>query len=62
MFWIAIFGFFLVWMLTKFGVLSATVGILAMVIKMLLIVLLIGAVAAGWFWLRKKNPGATAKQ
>lgn len=62
MFWIAIFGFFLVWMLTKFGVLSATVGILAMVIKLLLIVLLVGAVAAAWFWLRKKNPGATAKQ
>lgn len=62
MFWIAIFGFFLVWMLTKFGVLSATVGILAMVIKLLVIVLLIGAVAAVWFWLRKKNPGATAKQ
>lgn len=62
MFWIAIFGFFLFWMLTKFGALSATVGILAMVIKLLLIVLLIGAFAVVWSWLRKRNPGTTAKQ
>ena len=42
MFWIAIFGLFFSWLLIKLGVLSATVGILTMAIKLLLIAILVG--------------------
>lgn len=51
---IAFLGFCLSWVLIKFGTLSATVGILTLVIKMLVIVILIGSIAAAGFWLRKK--------
>ena len=62
MFWIAILGISFSWLLTKFGFLSATVGILTMVIKLLLIALLIGSMTAVWFWLRKKTSGAADNQ
>lgn len=55
MFWIAVFGLVLTWMLTKFGVLSATVGILTMSIKFLLFAILIGSIAAAWLWIRRKT-------
>ena len=54
MFWIAFIVISLSWVLTKFGALSATVGILTLVIKVLVLVILIGAVATAGFWLRKK--------
>ena len=62
MFWVAIFGAFLFWVLTKFGVLSATVGILTMVIKLLLIAILVGLAAVAWFWLRRKTSAPADKQ
>ena len=62
MFWIAIFGLFFSWLLIKLGVLSATVGILTMAIKLLLIAILVGSIAAAWFWLRKKTSGTADKQ
>ncbi|MBS7780080.1 hypothetical protein [Acidovorax sp. CCYZU-2555] len=62
MFWVAIFGAFLFWVLTKFGVLSATVGILTMVIKLLLTAILVGLAAVAWFWLRKKTSAPADKQ
>ena len=62
MFWIAIFGLFFSWLLIKLGVLSATVGILTMAIKLLLIPILVGSIAAAWFWLRKKTSGTADKQ
>ena len=55
MFWIAVFGLVLSWMLTKFGVLSATVGILTLLIKLLLFAILIGSIAATWLWIRRKT-------
>lgn len=61
MFWIAILGISFSWLLAKFGFLSATVGILTLVIKLLLIALLIGSVSAAWFWLRKKTSGADSQ-
>jgi hypothetical protein len=48
--------------LIKLGVLSATVGILTMAIKLLLIAILVGSIAAAWFWLRKKTSGTADKQ
>lgn len=62
MFWIAILGISFSWLLSKFGFLSATVGILTMVIKLLLIAILFGSITAAWFWLRKKTSGTADKQ
>jgi hypothetical protein len=62
MFWIALLGLSLSWMLAKLGFLSATVGIMSMVIKLLLIAILVGSIAAVWFWFRRKMSSAAAKQ
>lgn len=62
MFWIALLGLSFSWMLIKLGSLSATVGILAIVAKMLLIAILVGSLAAVWVWFRGKNPGSADKR
>lgn len=54
MFWIAVLGLSMSWALTKFGALSATVGILTLAIKLLLIAFIVSFIAAVFFWLRKK--------
>lgn len=54
MFWIALLGLSFSWMLIKLGFLSATVGILTTAVKLLLIAILVGSIAAVWFWYRKK--------
>lgn len=58
MFWIAFLGLAFSWMLIKLGILSATAGILAFVVKLLLLVLFVGMIAGVWFWLRAKKPGS----
>ncbi|HRK40403.1 MAG TPA: hypothetical protein PK347_18660, partial [Burkholderiaceae bacterium] len=45
MFWIAFLGLSFSWMLIKLGFLSATVGILAFVVKLLLFVIVAGLIA-----------------
>lgn len=62
MFWIATLGLSFSWLLIKFGILSASVGILTMVIKLLVIAILVGSIAAAWFWPRKKTSGPADKQ
>ena len=59
MFWIALLGLSFSWMLIKLGILSATAGILAFVVKLLLSVIVAGLIGAGWFWLSKKSIGST---
>jgi hypothetical protein len=61
MFWIALLGLTLSWLLTKLGFLSATVGVLTLVIKFMVIVLLIGALTAVILWLRKKTSSHVKK-
>lgn len=61
MFWIAFLGLSFSWMLIKLGVLSATAGILAFAVKLLLFVIVAGLIAAAWFWLRKKSNGSTSQ-
>lgn len=61
MFWIAFLGLAFSWMLIKLGFLSATAGILAFVVKLLLFVIVVGLIAAAWFWLRKKSTGNPSK-
>ncbi|MBK7655876.1 MAG: hypothetical protein IPJ18_13130 [Betaproteobacteria bacterium] len=48
-------------MFIKLGFLSATAGILAFVVKLLLLVIVVGLIAAVWFWLRKKSTGSPSK-
>jgi type III secretory pathway component EscR len=54
MFWIAFLGLVFSAVLIKLGFLSATAGILAFVVKLLLFVIVAGLIVAAWFWLRKK--------
>lgn len=54
MFWIALLGMSLSWVLIKLGFLSATVGVMSTVIKLLLIAILIGATGGTLFWCRNK--------
>ena len=54
MFWIAFLGLAFSAVLIKLGFLSATAGILAFVVKLLLFVIVAGLIVAAWFWLRKK--------
>jgi type III secretory pathway component EscR len=54
MFWIAFLGLVFSAVLIKLGFLSATAGILAFVVKLLLFVIVTGLIVAAWFWLRKK--------
>ena len=61
MFWIAFLGLAFSWMLIKLGVLSATAGILAFVVKLLLFVIATGLIVAAWFWLRKKSTGTPSQ-
>ena len=62
MFWIALLGMSLSWFLVKLGFLSAKVGILTLVIKVLLIILVIGSVIAMILWLGKKTSISENKQ
>lgn len=55
MFWIALLGLSFSWMLIKLGFLSATAGILAFVVKLLLFVIVVVLIGAVWFWLSKKS-------
>lgn len=61
MFWIAFLGLALSWMLIKLGFLSATAGILAFVVKLLLFAIFAGLIAGVWFWLRKKSTGSAGQ-
>jgi hypothetical protein len=61
MFWIAFLGLAFSGMFIKLGFLSATAGILAFVVKLLLLVIVVGLIAAVWFWLRKKSTGSPSK-
>lgn len=62
MFWIALLGLSLSWFLIKLGFLSAKVGILTLVIKVLLIVFVIGSIVAMILWLSKKTSVPADKQ
>ena len=62
MFWIALLGLTLSWLLTKLGFLSATVGVLTLVIKAMLIVLFIGVIATMILWVRRRTSGRAEKQ
>ncbi len=55
MFWIALLGLTLSWLLTKLGFLSATVAVLTLALKVLLIVLVIGVITAMVLWFRRKT-------
>lgn len=55
MFWIALLGLSFSWMLIKLGFLSATAGILAFVVKLLLFVIVAGLIGAVWLLLSKKS-------
>lgn len=55
MFWIALLGLTLSWLLTKLGFLSATVAVLTLALKVLLIVLVIGAITTTMLWFRRKT-------
>ena len=57
MFWIALLGLTLSWLLTKLGFLSATVAVLTLALKVLLIVLVIGVITAMVLWFRRKTLG-----
>ena len=48
MFWIALLGLALAWMMIKLGFLSATASVLMFVVKLLLLVILGGLIAAAW--------------
>jgi hypothetical protein len=61
MFWIALLGLSFSWMLIKLGFLSATAGILAFVVKLLLFVIVAGLIAVAWFWLRKNSTGTPSQ-
>jgi hypothetical protein len=54
MFWTASLGLAFSWTLIKLGSWLATAGILAFVVKLLLIMILIGLIAGTWFLFRKK--------
>ena len=62
MFWIALLGLTLSWLLTKLGFLSATVGVLTLLIKAMLIVLFIGVIATMILWFRRRTSGRAEKQ
>jgi uncharacterized membrane protein len=55
MFWITFLVMAFSWMLTKLGFLSATVGILSFAVKLLLIAIFVGTVAAVFCSTAKKN-------
>ena len=55
MFWIALLRLTLSWLLTKLGFLSATVAVLTLALKVLLIVLVIGVITAMVLWFRRKT-------
>lgn len=61
MFWIAFLGLAFSWLFIKLGFLSATAGILAFVVKLLLLVIFAGLIAGVWFWLRKKSTGTPSQ-
>lgn len=56
MFWMALVFLSLSWVLTKFGVLSATVSFLTIAIKLLLVLGLLGMLVAVFFFWRRKRP------
>jgi hypothetical protein len=62
MFWIALLGLTLSWLLIKMGFLSATVGVLTLVIKAMLIVLLIGVIMTMILCFRRRTSGRAEKQ
>ena len=55
MFWIAFLGLAFSSMLIKLGFLSATVGILSFVVKLLVLALFAGLVAGAWLWFSKQT-------
>lgn len=61
MFWIVFLFMSFSWMLTKFGFLSATVGILSVAVKVLLIVIFIGTVVAVFCFNAKNSQSDTDK-
>lgn len=56
MFWIAILGFGLSWVLVKLGFLTATTSFMALVIKLLVLVIIAGVAAYLWTKFRKRAP------
>jgi flagellar motor component MotA len=54
MFWIAFLAVALSWMMIKLGILSATASVLMFVVKLLLLVILGGLIAAVWSKFRGK--------
>lgn len=61
MFWIALLGLSFSWMLIKLGFLSATAGILAFVVKLLLFVIVAGLIGAVWLLLSKKSTDSASE-
>jgi flagellar motor component MotA len=55
MFWIALLGLSLAWMMIKLGFLSATASMLMFVVKVLLFVILVGFIMAVWSKFRGKK-------
>lgn len=62
MFWIALLGLSLSWFLVKLGFLSAKVGLLTALVKVLLIVFFIGSIVALILWLCIKTSDPVDKQ
>lgn len=54
MFWIAILGLALSWMMIQLGILSATASLLMLVVKLLLFVILAGLIVTAWSRFRSK--------
>ena len=61
MFWIALLGLAFSWMFIKLGFLSATVGILIFIVKILLFAIGAGLVASILFRLRKKSTSTSTQ-
>lgn len=55
MFWIAVLGGALSWMLVKLGAMSATVGFLGLALKLLLLLLIVSVIAGTWARARRKG-------
>lgn len=55
MFWIAVLGLALSWMLVKLGVMSATAGFLTIALKLALALMIIGGLIGAWAWFRRKS-------
>jgi hypothetical protein len=62
MFWIAMLVFGFSWVLIKLGFLSATTGFLVFIIKVLIFVIVVGAIAFVWMKLRKKDKNKESDQ